>query len=144
MRSSIAIIKLLRENIINVSKSKWVFGFLKRFNSIKELTINNFALQQNPFEFVPMSPFQYYVYMDIAFTVELYEKGYGKDAAGIAMEAINYARTSKIDVVLVDTAGRMQVCYFNWFQETFWTQILRFFPIYLWEVVRPAVKWIRN
>merc|ERR1719245_1649819 len=40
--------------------------------------------------------------------VELYEKGYGKDAAGIAMEAINYARTSKCDVVLVDTAGRMQ------------------------------------
>ena len=41
--------------------------------------------------------------------MELYEKGYGKDAAGIAMEAINYARMSKIDVVLVDTAGRMQV-----------------------------------
>jgi len=40
--------------------------------------------------------------------VELYEKGYGKDAAGIAMEAINYARQSKNDVVLVDTAGRMQ------------------------------------
>jgi signal recognition particle GTPase len=32
-----------------------------------------------------------------------------KDAAGIAMEAINYARDSKIEVVLVDTAGRMQV-----------------------------------
>ena len=42
--------------------------------------------------------------------VELYEKGYGKDAAGIAMEAINYARSARIDVVLVDTAGRMQVC----------------------------------
>merc|ERR1711962_898836 len=40
--------------------------------------------------------------------VQLYEKGYGKDAAGIAMEAINYARDMKIDVVLVDTAGRMQ------------------------------------
>ncbi|OWF52945.1 signal recognition particle receptor subunit alpha-like [Mizuhopecten yessoensis] len=40
--------------------------------------------------------------------VKLYEKGYGKDAAGIAMEAINYARDSHIDVVLVDTAGRMQ------------------------------------
>jgi len=40
--------------------------------------------------------------------VELYEKGYGKDAAGIALEAINYARNSRIDVVLVDTAGRMQ------------------------------------
>merc|ERR1712025_700684 len=40
--------------------------------------------------------------------VQLYEKGYGKDAAGIAMEAINYARNSRIDVVLVDTAGRMQ------------------------------------
>ncbi|XP_064595569.1 signal recognition particle receptor subunit alpha-like [Liolophura sinensis] len=40
--------------------------------------------------------------------VQLYEKGYGKDSAGIAMEAINYARDSRIDVVLVDTAGRMQ------------------------------------
>lgn len=40
--------------------------------------------------------------------VQLYEKGYGKDAAGIAMEAINYARDLKVDVVLVDTAGRMQ------------------------------------
>jgi len=40
--------------------------------------------------------------------VQLYEKGYGKDAAGIAMEAINHARDTGIDVVLVDTAGRMQ------------------------------------
>ncbi|KAG8249429.1 signal recognition particle receptor subunit alpha homolog [Homalodisca vitripennis] len=40
--------------------------------------------------------------------VQLYEKGYGKDAAGIAMEAIHFARDSRIDVVLVDTAGRMQ------------------------------------
>ena len=28
--------------------------------------------------------------------------------SGIALEAINYARNSRIDVVLVDTAGRMQ------------------------------------
>lgn len=40
--------------------------------------------------------------------VQLYEKGYGKDAAGIAMEAIRFAREARIDVVLVDTAGRMQ------------------------------------
>ncbi|XP_047099608.1 signal recognition particle receptor subunit alpha homolog isoform X1 [Schistocerca piceifrons] len=40
--------------------------------------------------------------------VQLYEKGYGKDAAGIAMEAIGYARDQGLDVVLVDTAGRMQ------------------------------------
>lgn len=40
--------------------------------------------------------------------VRLYEKGYGKDAAGIAMEAIRYANESKTDVVLIDTAGRMQ------------------------------------
>jgi signal recognition particle GTPase len=32
----------------------------------------------------------------------------GKDAAGIAMEAINFARDAKVDIVLVDTAGRMQ------------------------------------
>lgn len=40
--------------------------------------------------------------------IELYEKGYGKDAAGIAREAIAYAEQSGFDVVLVDTAGRMQ------------------------------------
>jgi len=40
--------------------------------------------------------------------VQLYEKGYGKDAAGIAMEAINHARDTSLDVVLIDTAGRMQ------------------------------------
>lgn len=40
--------------------------------------------------------------------VQLYEKGYGKDAAGIAMEAIRFARENHIDIVLVDTAGRMQ------------------------------------
>ncbi|XP_014207744.1 signal recognition particle receptor subunit alpha homolog isoform X2 [Copidosoma floridanum] len=40
--------------------------------------------------------------------VQLYEKGYGKDAAGIAMEAINYARDAHFDIVLIDTAGRMQ------------------------------------
>jgi len=41
-------------------------------------------------------------------SVELYERGYGKDAAGIAKEAITYARDNNFDVVLIDTAGRMQ------------------------------------
>lgn len=40
--------------------------------------------------------------------VQLFEKGYGKDAAGIAMEAIRFAKDAHIDVVLIDTAGRMQ------------------------------------
>jgi len=40
--------------------------------------------------------------------VQLYEKGYGKDAAGVAAEAICFAKEARIDVVLVDTAGRMQ------------------------------------
>lgn len=40
--------------------------------------------------------------------IELYERGYGKDAAGIAKEAIAYAKENRFDVVLVDTAGRMQ------------------------------------
>uniref|UniRef100_A0A4W3GWR1 SRP receptor subunit alpha n=1 Tax=Callorhinchus milii TaxID=7868 RepID=A0A4W3GWR1_CALMI len=40
--------------------------------------------------------------------VQLFERGYGKDAAGIAMEAIAFARNHEFDVVLVDTAGRMQ------------------------------------
>lgn len=40
--------------------------------------------------------------------VELYERGYGKDAAGIAKDAIAYAKEEGFDVVLIDTAGRMQ------------------------------------
>ncbi|KAI9628228.1 hypothetical protein KEM48_011746, partial [Puccinia striiformis f. sp. tritici PST-130] len=40
--------------------------------------------------------------------IELFEKGYGKDAAGIAKEAIQYAKNDGFDVVLIDTAGRMQ------------------------------------
>lgn len=40
--------------------------------------------------------------------IELYEKGYGKDSAAIAMEAIAYAAQSGFDCCLVDTAGRMQ------------------------------------
>jgi len=41
--------------------------------------------------------------------LELYEKGYGKDAAQIAFNAIKYTKDNHCaDVVLVDTAGRMQ------------------------------------
>jgi len=40
--------------------------------------------------------------------VQLYEKGYGKDPAGIANDAIGFARDNQVDVVLIDTAGRMQ------------------------------------
>eukprot|EP00172_Hildenbrandia_rubra_P000586 Plantae.Rhodophyta-Hildenbrandia_rubra.ctg13130.p1 GENE.Plantae.Rhodophyta-Hildenbrandia_rubra.ctg13130~~Plantae.Rhodophyta-Hildenbrandia_rubra.ctg13130.p1 ORF type:complete len:618 (+),score=136.91 Plantae.Rhodophyta-Hildenbrandia_rubra.ctg13130:204-2057(+) len=40
--------------------------------------------------------------------VELFDRGYGKDAASVAMEAIKKAQNDGFDVVLVDTAGRMQ------------------------------------
>lgn len=40
--------------------------------------------------------------------VELFERGYEKDPAAVAREAIKKARGSGVDVVLVDTAGRMQ------------------------------------
>jgi len=46
--------------------------------------------------------------IDVKGSVELFERGYGKDAAGIAKEAISYARDNGFDVVLIDTAGRMQ------------------------------------
>ena len=39
--------------------------------------------------------------------VDLFEKGYGKDAAQLAHTAQNYAKTSRFNVVLIDTAGRM-------------------------------------
>lgn len=40
--------------------------------------------------------------------LELYERGYGKDAAGIAKDALAHTRQQGFDVVLIDTAGRMQ------------------------------------
>jgi signal recognition particle receptor subunit alpha len=40
--------------------------------------------------------------------VQLFEQGYGKDPASITQTAIQFASERKIDVVLVDTAGRMQ------------------------------------
>jgi signal recognition particle receptor subunit alpha len=40
--------------------------------------------------------------------VDLFERGYGKDAASIANEALLYAKKNGYDVVLIDTAGRMQ------------------------------------
>ncbi|KAI9247541.1 SRP54-type protein [Sporodiniella umbellata] len=40
--------------------------------------------------------------------IELFERGYGKDSAGIAKDAISYGAANKFDVVLIDTAGRMQ------------------------------------
>lgn len=41
-------------------------------------------------------------------TVELYERGYGRDAAAVAREAIAHGRRESFDVVMIDTAGRMQ------------------------------------
>jgi len=43
-----------------------------------------------------------------ALGVRLYEKGYSRDAAQVAYEAIEQARQDKDDVIMVDTAGRMQ------------------------------------
>lgn len=40
--------------------------------------------------------------------VELFERGYGKDASAIAKDAIQYAKANRYDVVFIDTAGRMQ------------------------------------
>ena len=40
--------------------------------------------------------------------IDLFERGYGKDAAAIAKEAIAHGKSNKYDIVLIDTAGRMQ------------------------------------
>jgi signal recognition particle GTPase len=53
--------------------------------------------------------------------IPIFEKGYEKDPAVVAREAIQEASRNKSDVVLVDTAGRMQVsrpakwCCFKFF-----------------------------
>ncbi|KAF2257188.1 P-loop containing nucleoside triphosphate hydrolase protein [Trematosphaeria pertusa] len=38
--------------------------------------------------------------------VDIFEKGYGKDAANIAADAVTYAAKNDFNVVLIDTAGR--------------------------------------
>lgn len=43
-----------------------------------------------------------------ALEVPLFERGYGRDAAGVAREGIAWAHQLQCDIVLVDTAGRMQ------------------------------------
>ncbi|KAJ1839716.1 hypothetical protein LPJ70_004954, partial [Coemansia sp. RSA 2708] len=40
--------------------------------------------------------------------VEIFERGYGKDSAAIARDAIALGAANGFDVVLIDTAGRMQ------------------------------------
>jgi signal recognition particle receptor subunit alpha len=40
--------------------------------------------------------------------VELYERGYKTDPAAIALDALKAAKPRGKDVVLIDTAGRMQ------------------------------------
>jgi fused signal recognition particle receptor len=40
--------------------------------------------------------------------VHIIKKDYGSDPASVGFEAIEYAKKNKIDVVLIDTAGRMQ------------------------------------
>ena len=40
--------------------------------------------------------------------VPVFDRGYKRDPAHVAKEAIEYAKENKFDVVLVDTAGRMQ------------------------------------
>ncbi|KAJ1732415.1 hypothetical protein LPJ61_002053 [Coemansia biformis] len=41
-------------------------------------------------------------------SVEIFERGYGKDSAAIAKDAIAHGAQNDFDVVLIDTAGRMQ------------------------------------
>lgn len=40
--------------------------------------------------------------------IQVYDRGYKEDAADIAFKAVQEATQKKIDVVLIDTAGRMQ------------------------------------
>lgn len=62
-----------------------------------------------------LTSFKHCSYMDIDVMVRycvqipIFEKGYEKDPAVVAREAIQEASRNKSDVVLVDTAGRMQV-----------------------------------
>ena len=49
--------------------------------------------------------------VESCFQIPIFEKGYEKDPAIVAKEAIQEATRNHSDVVLVDTAGRMQVSF---------------------------------
>ena len=51
----------------------------------------------------------YWLVMFSSWKIPIFEKGYEKDPAVVAKEAIQEATRNGSDVVLVDTAGRMQV-----------------------------------
>lgn len=59
------------------------------------------------------------VHSDMKYTwqIPIFEKGYEKDPAVVAKEAIQEAARNKSDVVLVDTAGRMQVILFSSYKK---------------------------
>lgn len=44
--------------------------------------------------------------------VDIYQKGYGKDAANVARDAVEHAAQNGFDVVLIDTAGRRYILAF--------------------------------
>ena len=51
----------------------------------------------------------YWLVIFSSWKIPIFEKGYEKDPAVVAKEAIQEATRNGSDVVLVDTAGRMQV-----------------------------------
>jgi len=52
--------------------------------------------------------------------IKLIKHDYGSDPAAVAFDAIAHAKAKKIDVVLVDTAGRLFCCFLFWFVYCFW------------------------
>ncbi|MCX6778316.1 MAG: signal recognition particle-docking protein FtsY [Candidatus Micrarchaeota archaeon] len=40
--------------------------------------------------------------------IKAIKKGYGADPAAVAFDAVNYARSNKIDIVLIDSSGRQE------------------------------------
>ena len=62
----------------------------------------------------PILPFLFLIAMLMyifCLQIPIFEKGYEKDPAVVAKEAIQEATRNGSDVVLVDTAGRMQVLF---------------------------------
>lgn len=71
--------------------------------------------------------------------IPIFEKGYEKDPAVVAKEAIQEATHNGSDVVLVDTAGRMQVlCYLVLYYNHFTALFVSCLPKVTSEVLSNA------
>ncbi|MEM0097783.1 MAG: signal recognition particle-docking protein FtsY [Conexivisphaerales archaeon] len=105
------------ENIIKSSRSPYVITFLGINGSGKTTTVTKVAkkLKDEGFKVIICAADTYRIgaieqlsYHAKTIGVKVFTREYGSDSASVARDAVDHAKSNGYDVVLIDTAGRMQ------------------------------------